>query len=408
MLTTDTSFHVTLSDGRVDKIIPYRPGVINSRAGMATPRTPSGSQPPSSRPAPNGTTPTANGSAIPAHSTPMPPPPTVPSLRISSISAMRASTPSATSLSPTVPSHRPSSSPARDQAHPNGLQEDPSSPVKTEQDIKMTVPSQANGSDPSQTAEIVMSPAPPQTSPVATHMSPPVPHKSPVQHTAPAQGIPNGHYMPTMNGYGAHLPQATPYLHAGVRANGYTPQQMQTLKAASYPHLAAANQASAAQVGAAHVPIRTPTSYVGHASNADYSAQIALARQLQWQQAAHLQQQQQRHIIDANGVDNSALAPSLSPPARVPSSNGHRSVSLTRTGVPSPILQHAMGSPQGRASPANQHMVRLAPHSPSPHHLSPSLAASQAQSSPTRPPQQTIPSPSLQSRQAVGSSGAGY
>lgn len=408
MLTTDTSFYVTLPDGKVDKVTPYRPGVISNRTGIATPRTPGGSHPSSSRSAPNGTASAANGSTIAplAHSTPMPPPPTVPSLRISSISGMRATTPSATSLSPTVPSHRPSSSPARDQAHPNGLQEDPSSPVKTEQDVKMTVPSQANGSDPSQAAEIVMSPAPPQASPVAAHMSPPVPHKSPVQHTAPAQGIPNGHYMSTMNGYGTHVPQATPYLHAGVRPNGLTPQQMQTLKAVSYPHLAVANQASAAQVGAAHVPIRTANSYMGHPNNADYNAQIALARQLQWQQAQ--MQQQQRHVMDANGIDNSVLAPSLSPPARVPSSNGNRSVSLTRTSVPSPILQHAMGSPQGRASPANQHMVRLAPHSPSPHHLSPSLAASQAQSSPTRPPQQPIPSPSLQSRQAVGSSGAGY
>ncbi|KAK7683202.1 hypothetical protein QCA50_013875 [Cerrena zonata] len=250
-----------------------------------------------------------------------------------------------------------------------------------------------------------MSPAPPQASPVATHMSPPAPHKSPVQYAAPVQSISNGHYMTAGNSYSAHVPQGTSYLHPGVRTNGLTPQQMQTLKAAGYSHLTAANQAGPTQVGNAHLPIRPPATYMAHANAADYNAQLALARQLQWQAQA---QRQTGHVMDANGVDNSIMAATLSPPTRVPSSNGNRSVSLTR-GVPSPILQHAMGSPQGRASPANQqHMVRLAPHSPSPHHLSPSIAASQAQSSPTRPPPQPIPSPSLQPRQAVGSSGAGY
>lgn len=412
MLMTDSSFYVTLPDGRVDKVTPIRLGVANSRShptGSATPRTPGGSQPPPSRPSVNGSTPVPNGSAVsvPAHIKSMPPPPTVPSLRISANGGMHANTPSAASLSPTVPSHRPSSSPARDPTHHNGAHEDPSSPTKAEHDVKMTVPSQANGSDPSQVAEIVMSPAPPQASPIPTHVSPPAPHKSPVQHAAPAQGVPNGHYIAAMNGYGAHVPQAAQYLHTGVRTNGLTQQQMQTLKAAGYNHLAAATQAGSAQVGVAHLPIRQPATYMAHANNADYNAQLALARQLQWQQQQAQAQRQVGHVMDANAFDNSVLAATLPPPTRVPSSNGHRSVSLTRGG-PSPILQHAMGSPQGRASPANQHMVRLAPHSPSPHHLSPSMGAAQAQSSPTRPPQQPMPSPSLQSRQAVGSSGAGY
>ena len=68
---------------------------------------------------------------------------------------------------------------------------------------------------------------------------------------------------------------------------------------------------------------------------------------------------------------------------------------------------------QGMGSPAANHIARLAPHSPSPHMLSPNLAAAQVNvhSSPTRTPQPAIPtpSPSLQSRQLVGNSGAaGY
>ncbi|KAK7683201.1 hypothetical protein QCA50_013874 [Cerrena zonata] len=148
MLMTDTSFYVTLPDGRVDKVTPYRLGVINNRnpAGSVTPRTPGGSQPPPSRPTPNGVTPVVNGTAIslPTPLKSMPPPPTVPSLRISANGTMRSITPS---LSPTVPSHRPSSSPVRDQTHSTGIQDDPGSSVKSEQELKMTVPSQANGPD---------------------------------------------------------------------------------------------------------------------------------------------------------------------------------------------------------------------------------------------------------------------
>ncbi|CAL1709115.1 unnamed protein product [Somion occarium] len=415
MLNTDTSITVTTSEGRQQQIVPYRLGIPQPVRTREQSSVPSQRPAPSPTPAtpsvsslrhPNGTSmalSSSNGGtpvSVPAHLKSMPPPATVPSLRISANGGMRANTPSTSSASPTVPSQRPSQSPVRDMMHAHGTLEEPNGVVKHEQEVKMTVPSQVNGSEVSQ-ADIIMSPAPIQASPVSAQMSP-IPHKSPAQqhHSNPVPTVPNGHYIAAVNGYGAHVPAGTPYLHTGVRPNGLTAQQMQTLKAAGYPNLT--GQGGSTQVGTMHMPIRPPTTYMTHPS-ADYNSQLAIARQLQqWQR-------QPVHLVDANGAD-SALATTLSPPMnppRVPSSNGSRGVSLQR-GLQSPGLQHTMGSPQGRASPANSHMVRLAPHSPSPHHLSPSLAAAQAQSSPTRPPQPTLPSPSLQPRQVVGSSGVGY
>ncbi|KAI0635269.1 enhancer of polycomb-like-domain-containing protein [Trametes polyzona] len=160
-----------------------------------------------------------------------------------------------------------------------------------------------------------------------------------------------------------------------------------------------------------NIALRQPGAYM--MPNGAYPMQIPGVRPMQWPAAG--QRSPPNHAADAaNGTDGSASQMGSGSPVRAPSANGVRTPQLART-VPIPGANHSLGgNQQGRASPAGAaHIARLAPHSPSPHMLSPNMAAAQANlhSSPTRAPQPAIPvpSPSLQTRQVVGGSGAaGY
>ena len=199
----------------------------------------------------------------------------------------------------------------------------------------------------------------------------------------------NGYHIPAMNGYPV-VPKGG-YVHPGARPNGLSMQQMQSLQAML-------------PADSANIALRQPGAYV--MPNGAYPMQMAGGRPMQWPMAG------QHSPPNANiGVDNAAPQGSAGSPGRAPSANGMRAAQLAQ-GRPMSTPQ-VLNANQGIATPAGPHIARLTPHTPSPHMLSPSLAAAQVNphSSPTRTPQPVIPnpSPSLQSRQLVGGSGAaGY
>ncbi|KAH9852530.1 enhancer of polycomb-like-domain-containing protein [Lenzites betulinus] len=215
----------------------------------------------------------------------------------------------------------------------------------------------------------------------------PAPAK-PVSSTA-AVNVPNlanGYQMGAVNGYPV-VPKAG-YIHPNARHNGLNLQQMQTISA-----LLPDNNVN--------IALRQPGAFM--MPNGAYPIQMATARPMQWPVAG----QRSPHnagVDGTNGIDSTASQMGSTSPVRAPSTNGVRTPQLARS-IPMATPTHSMNGAQ--------HIARLAPHSPSPHMLSPNMAAAQinVHSSPTRAPQPVIPtpSPSLQTRQIVGGSGAaGY
>ncbi|EMD31875.1 hypothetical protein CERSUDRAFT_119155 [Gelatoporia subvermispora B] len=427
-LLTDPTLIITAESGQKQAVVPFRLGL---------PALPRRDVQISQRPGPSPTTPSHTGSrplgasirlspvANGVHGTPVAmqtqirnmPPPSLPHMRISSNGGMRPPvTPQVpamlANISTPLMTPSPHSTPPNSAGHVNGFPDATSRvPDGTEHDLKQGVHASPNGiahlngDQPHADAAVAVASTPvtPSTSPLRPKTQVPQPVSIPA--------------VPTTNGY--HL---TPYaamsngayaMHPNMRHNGLSAQhvQMKTAFASMSP------SPDASQPNAATMPIRPPTSYMPHVMNgaANYQMQQLAQQRMPWMVAAQQQRSPSVHAVDANGVGVDGLgSPSLSPalagvaPPRTPSANGMRNGALPRA-VPVPNAgQFIQG--QGRASPANAHIARLAPPSPSPHMLSPSLAASQVQSSPTRAPQPALasPSPSLQPRQVVGSSGAGY
>lgn len=218
-----------------------------------------------------------------------------------------------------------------------------------------------------------------------THPAPmaspsPAPAKPPMSTASVnVPNLPNGYHIP-VNGY----PTMTKggYIHPNARHTALTVQQMQSLSA-----MLPDNNVN--------IALRQPGAYV-MPPNGAYAVPMAGGR---W--SLPTQHSPPSSVaVDASGVHGTAGSP-----GRVPSTNGVRG---PQRAMPVQVL----GANQAVASPAGAHIARLAPHS-SPHMLSPNLAAAQTNvhSSPTRAPQSAMPtpSPSLQSRQLVGGSGAaGY
>ncbi|KAI0341412.1 hypothetical protein BDW22DRAFT_1358947 [Trametopsis cervina] len=314
---------------------------------------------------------------------PMPPPHAVPQPRQSPTGVMR---PPSTPTVPALPTHAnpPQPSPPI-VANGNGVYEQ----SNADQDMKVPV---------------AVPVAQPQ--PEVTHAETPpalVPSTSPIRpksQTPTMTAIPNGFTIPAVNNYPAHMTNGAAY--SAVRANGMNQQMLKSAFASLTP-----GADSALQVNGTHISMRSPANpYIGHsiASSQAYSAQLAAARQMQWHLAAQ-QRAAAGNIVDGTGVDvgmGGNISPPISGgPPRVPSANGTRAIPLSR-GVSSPALAQAMAAGQGRSSPANPHVPRLPQHSPN--LLSPGLVNNQPQQSPPRP-QSHMPSPSLQARQIVGSSG---
>ncbi len=265
---------------------------------------------------------------------------------------------------PTSPHATPPSS-----ASVNGFADAQGSLVKTEQDVKRGSPIQ-----PDVSSAVMASPSP-------------VPSKPLNSATLNVPNLPNGYHIPTVNGYpqmpkGGYMP----------RQNALGIQQMQP-----FMHPDSNN---------VNIALRQPGAFV--MPNGAY--QMASGRPMQWPMAGQHSPPNTR--ADGLSVDGAALSASAGSPGRTPSANGMRAPQIAR-GATMPTATQVLNVSQGLASPAGAHIARLAPHSPSPHMLSPNLAAAHVNvhSSPTRTPQPAIPtpSPSMQSRQLVGGSGAaGY
>ena len=429
---TDSTLPLLTHDGRTYSYVPYRPGAASSRREQSHPQRPvaSGSTSASGTPSGSGT-PRLNGAPSVVPATPSNGPAVSIPVQVKNLpsnislpagnripsggAAQSPSTPVPPAPAPSVPS-QVSLMPAV-----NGISDAASNtPPHVEPVPKLNPIAKPNGHlypHPDTTHQVQPGPDM-RVSPAPNSVSPSRPKSQNQQANIPVAS----NFQFPINGYPAHIQTAAQYVHSSIRPNGLsTAQQLQAMKA-PFSNMNVAHDITA-QINSPLM--RNPASYIPSSTNVNDSAQMdAATRQMQWVAAAHHQQQQQQraqlqrtpavNVVDANGVDTSMAAmlsppplPNNSPP-RVPSSGGVRPV--MKPGMSSPALAHAM-SPQGRASPANAHIARLNPHghTSSPHLVSPSLAAAQAQSSPSRQPQPTLPSPSLQTRQAVGGSGAvGY
>ncbi|KAH9935624.1 uncharacterized protein B0H18DRAFT_976555 [Fomitopsis serialis] len=399
-LMPDPTLTVTSSDGRQQTITPFRPG-SQGQYGRSMPQV--------ARQLPAPMTParplqslqsSSSGLSISQAGTPVSvatqlkqmAPPAIPHMRISSSGGIRVPG------LPTVPAINMQAPLANHDA--NGHADSSDRPAKSP--ALQSPRSQQHGSPEQQTVNASSA----NSSPVRAKAQPPQAITMPT--------VPNGYHIPSVNAYSAAMPNAT-YMHANNRPNGLTLQQMQTMKSA-YASMSPPPDNSM-QANTANGQLRTPASYLGHVlqnGHPNYAAQLANARHMQQWAAATAAHQQQRppsaNAADGNAVDGMhppAMSPPISTtPVRTPSANGMRTP-MSR-GMAVPGAAHAMGQPQGRASPANPHMARMTtPLTPSPHLLNSSLAVTQPQGSPTRSPQPPMASPSLQARQAVGSSGAG-
>jgi enhancer of polycomb-like protein len=386
----DPTIMVQGPDGRPQPYVPFRLGLsaVQLRREHVRP-SPLGTPGSLASRHLNGssTSTSSNSSTASVANRGMPPPPGLPQ-RLPATAVMR---PPVTPTIPAIPQH--ASPPQHSPPAPNGVGHESS--VGSDHDVKLSVPVALTAVSPAPSEEVMQVDSSPQS------ISSPVRPKSQTPSMTP---IPNGFTIPSVNNFSSHISSNGAYPHhAGIRGSN----MMKSALAATLT----------AQDGT-NVSMRQPAPYMGHivTPTSNYSAQLQAARQMQWAALSQQQQQQRTQMLmDGTTVDGS-LATSISPPissttpARAPSANGTRPVSLSR-GVSSPALAQAMVAGQGRASPGATHIGRLTPHPPhSPPHvnmLSPGLGAAQPHSSPPRP-QPPMPSPSLQARQIVGGPGVGY
>ena len=294
-------------------------------------------------------------------------------LRISSNVNMRAGGNGPTSTQhATSPLSTPPSSAAL-----NNSAESQVSPPRPDVDVKMASHGSPNGA-----------PVPPEA--ISAAMASPTPPSKPLASNSNVNvpNLANGYHIPTMPGYPAVKGN---YGHPGARPNGLSIQQMQSLQAML-------------PADGVNLALRQPGAYV--MPNGAYPMQMPGGRPIQWPIAS----QHSPPIVNV-AVDGSTSQPPAGSPGRASSANGMRAPQLSQ-GRPVANPQ-VLNANQAMATQAGSHIARLTPHSPTPHMLSPNIAAAQVNvhSSPTRTPQPAIPnpSPSLQSRQLVGGSGAaGY
>ncbi|KAI0777776.1 enhancer of polycomb-like-domain-containing protein [Trametes elegans] len=381
---TDPSLHVTTAEGRQQVVWPFPIGQP-CHLPLTRPPLPPSQRHPSVTPIASISNATASSSmSNGANGTPISvatqvklPSSNFAPLRISSGGGVRV--PSGALPNGVQHSGSPHSTPPSS-ATVNGFAEaQAAASTNGEQDTKPKTQASSNGIPQASAAGASMaSPTPAPTKPVTSTGAMNVPN------------MPNGYHLTAVNGYPA-LPKGG-YMHPNARHNGLNLQQMQSISA-----LLPDNNVN--------IALRQPGGYV--MPNGAYPMQMAGARPMQWPVAG----QRSPHNVGGEGASGDAASQMVAgSPPRAASANGVRTPQIART-VPMSAANHSLQAPQGRASPAGTHIARLTPHSPSPHILSPNMAAAQVHSSPTRAPQPAIPtpSPSLQTRQIVGGSGAaGY
>ncbi|KAI0360579.1 hypothetical protein OH77DRAFT_698921 [Trametes cingulata] len=384
---TDPGIHVSTAEGRQQIVWPFQPGQPCLIPLMRPPPLPAQRQP-SVPPIASINNPATANASMPAstNGTPISIPTRASSLanlRISSGGGVRA-------VSGGVPNGASPHSTPPSSASLNGFAEAQAVQAAAADggEQKPKPASQASPSSghtqaqPDAHAASVTSPTPAPSKPLSSTAAVNVPN------------MPNGYPMSAVNGYPV-MPKGG-YMQPNARHNGLSYQQMQSISA-----LMPDNNVN--------IALRQPGAYV--MPNGAYQMQMAGARPMQWPVAS--QRPSHNGAADGStGADGSASHLGAGSPPRAPSANGVRTPQLARS-VPMGNASHSLNAAQGRASPAGTHIARLTPHSPSPHMLSPNMAAAQVNvhSSPTRAPQPAIPtpSPSLQTRQVVGGSGAaGY
>ncbi|KAL1943915.1 hypothetical protein VTO73DRAFT_3733 [Trametes versicolor] len=377
LLATDPSLHVTTAEGRQSIVWPFQPGQPCHIPLVRAP-IPTAQRTPSALPIPSITNTPVSANSV--SGTPISVPTRASSLahlRISSGGGIRVvpgGTPNGAQHSASPHGTPPSSASVNGFADAQGLVGD-----GVEQKPKPPSQSSPNG-------------VPTHSDVAATSLTSPTPAPAkPLISTAAVNipNMPNGYPLPAANAYQV-MPKVG-YMHQGPRHNGQILQQMQSLLPDSN----------------VNISLRQPGPFM--MPNGAYPMQMAGARPMQWPVAG----QRSPHNVGVDGVggvDGTGAQMGAGSPGRAPSANGVRTPQIARS-VAMAGANHALGGSQGRASPAG--IARLTPHSPSPHVLSPNMAAAQTNvhSSPTRAPQPAIPtpSPSLQTRQVVGGSGAaGY
>jgi len=375
-LAVDPTITITGPDGRPQPYVPFRLGMqsVQMRREHLRP-SPLGTPGIVPQRHVNGSSTSISSNGSPMTSRNMPPPPVLPQTRMPSNGIMRPP------VTPTVPAIPQQSSPHRSPPAPNGISQE-SNMLNGDQDIKLSAPVAINAGAQALADDVMQVDGAPQNIAITSPVRP----KSQTPSMTP---IPNGFTIPSVNNFSSHIANGSTYSHyAGMRNGIMTKSAL------------AATLAGQDGVNSAH--LRQASSYMPHGVN--YASQLQAARQMQY--AALQQQQQRQQITLTDGAVDAGLAAQLSPPIngvpqRAPSANGNRSVNLSR-GLSSPALAQAMVAGQGRASPSATHIGRMTPHPP--HSPSNLLSPGQQHGSPPRP----MPSPSLQARQIVGSSGVGY
>ncbi|KAI0687709.1 enhancer of polycomb-like-domain-containing protein [Cytidiella melzeri] len=364
-LQPHTTFRPTPSQlaPRMPRLAPP-PGVVARHSGSVTPQmSVSGSSP-----------------AQQQQQRPMPPPHAVLQARSSSIGAARSSS------TPTVPPMQSNATPPQSQSSPatangNGHH----GQINGDQEVKppaaaTVAPMIHSQSEAAQSDSQVVS---------TSSVSP----MRPKSQTPTMTAIPNGFTIPAVNSYSTHMANGASF--PAVRPNGMSQHLLKSAFASLTPGVD-----NSLQMNGTHISMRSPAnSYAGHAlASVPYPSNQIAVRQMQW--ITSQQRTSSVNLADATNMDAGVALSSPVPgaPSRTPSINGTRSLPMSRR-VSSPALAQAMAAGQGRASPVN---ARLPPHSPN--LLSTGLVGTQPQQSPPRPPSH-MPSPSMQARQIVGSSG---
>ena len=396
-IVTDPSIPVPTPEGRYQTVIPYRLGMMamlrRDPGGAVRPYPPQGVA------AAQGHTPISHSIPIPgANGTAagvqhqvkkMPPPTSVPQMRISSNGGMRP-VPAVSALQATPTAQVPAGSPVAVMHHPtpsvtNGAGR---AAINMPHVDALKSDNHVNGGLANGVAAAAQPDTTGQTQEASANGSPARPKS---QNQVPVN-LTSNYQLASIASYGAALANPAAFAQYGQHT-GLSRDQVQNLKLA-FANLSA--QDLAAMQSVVNRPL--PGSYM-HLQNArnlnvqlnavGNNLKLPAAQPMQWTASSPLQ----RPGSVVNGVDAQALSSPVSPtsiatPVRTPSANGTR-----QNGIRAGVI------PNGQLS-LSPHL----PHSPSP------LPSALSQSPPRLPmtPTMGMASPSLQHQQPVGNTPSGF
>ncbi|KIL58931.1 hypothetical protein M378DRAFT_170023 [Amanita muscaria Koide BX008] len=409
-LFTDPSIPVPTPEGRYQTVIPYRLGMVatarRDQGGAVRGYPPPGVIPPGHPGLPHPPAPGSNGTPISVQHQvkKMPPPTSVPQMRISSNGGMRPPTvPAAANLPAAVNMQTSSNTPA-----PAA----PTAPPQVPSVVQHPTPALTNGVgraaitmphvEPVKLEALVNGPATLTTPSDATGQVPDVvangtSNRPKSQNQVPVLQ-PNGYHL--LANYQAALANPVFAQYMNGQHSGLTLQQMQNLKA-TFATLPA--QDLAAMQSVAGRPLQGAYMHLANARNlnvplsaAANNLKLPTTQPLQWTGGSPLQRPASAvngvGVNGINGLDSQNLTTSVSPtntPARTSSANGTRQQNGVRPGI----------LPNGQM-PLSPHLQ----HSPSP------MSSTLSQSPPRLPmtPTLGLPSPSLQHQQPIGNPQTGF